>query len=51
MSYPRVQLLPAAVWKKEKNKGMALQKYVQDLLHYRYIQGDLEELEDVFIAA
>ena len=33
------------------NKAMALQKYVQDLLHYRYTQGDLEELDDVLIAA
>jgi len=30
---------------------MGIHKYVQDLLHYRYIQGDLEELEDVLIAA
>jgi len=30
---------------------MGVHKYVQDLLHYRYIQGDLEELEDVLIAA
>jgi len=33
------------------NKEMGLHKYVQDLLHYRYVQGDLEELEDIFIAA
>jgi len=30
---------------------MALQKYLQDLLHYRYMQGDLEELDDVLVAA
>ena len=51
MLYPRAQLLPVAVLRKENNKEMALQKYVQDLLHYHYMQGDLEELEDIFIAA
>jgi len=29
---------------------MGAQKYVQDLLHYYYMQGDLTELDDVFIA-
>ena len=51
MSYPRVQPQLAVPSRKVNNKVMALQKYVQDLLHYRYIQGDLEELEDIFIAA
>ena len=30
---------------------MNFQKYVQDLLYYQYIQGDLDEIEEFFIIA
>lgn len=38
--------------KLENEEVMNYQKYVQDLVHYRFYQGDLEDEEyDLFVAA
>tara|TARA_Y100000310_G_C20052167_1_gene521064 strand:+ start:389 stop:490 length:102 start_codon:yes stop_codon:yes gene_type:complete len=30
---------------------MNFQKYIQDLLHYQYVQGDAEEIDELLLIA
>ena len=32
-------------------KSMNVQKYIQDLLHYQYVQGEIEDVTDVLLVA